>query len=160
MDTKKKKTTKRSKVKNASLKKRYNSRVRQENIDMDYLDQLNDIDKNVKLPNGKMVTELEYMAIFMSEYNNASVPKQSEPRKGKIHRTKALIKDCTDRNNWRNNDLISAVRAENKMVKGDYSSLIDLLDEEHTPSQNEQEDILIDLIDNLHNSGGDTEDES
>lgn len=104
------KKPRRDQVPHASLNPKYNHRIRQEYIDQDYIDQLDDTVKNCKLPNGEMVTELEYLSSFMEEWNNASVGKQSEAENNRFHRTAQEVKDCTDRNNHRNGDMYGIAR--------------------------------------------------
>lgn len=116
------KKPRRAQVKHASLKPKYNSRIRQEFLDADYIDQLDDTIKNCKLPNGEMVTELHYLSLFMEEWNNASVGKQSEAEKNVFHRTAEEVKDCTDRNNKRNGDLYGRLR--NKADRNNNKRLI------------------------------------
>lgn len=106
----KEKKLRRDQVKYPSLVKKYNSRIRQEYLDLDYIDQLDDTKKNCKLPDGTMVTEMEYMALFMKEWNAAGVGKQSEAEQNAFHRTAQEVKDCTDRNNARNWDLYGNLR--------------------------------------------------
>lgn len=141
-----KKSTRRSKIKQASLKPRFNSRIRQEYIDIDYIDDLDDTEANVKLPSGEMVTEREYMHRFMREWNNASVPKQSEPNKADLHRSKEEIKDCTDRNNRRNNDLYGQMKAQGKMMKQDLFQITNVIDDMESFNRNETEDTLIEIL--------------
>jgi len=113
---KKNPNNKRKNVKHASLKKRYNSRIRQEYLDMDYIDQLDDTKKNCELPDGTMVTEMEYMSLFMKEWNNASIAEDSvkdktdeAAKENKFHRTSKEAKTCTDRNNERNRGKINTL---------------------------------------------------
>ena len=158
---KKKKVSRRAKVKNPSLKKGYNSRIRQEYIDMDYISELDDTVKNCELPNGEMVTELEYISIFMKEWNSGGVSKQSEAKTNKIHRTAKEVKDCTDRTNSRNRDQYSIAKAQNRVHKMDNSVLSDFVDDSILTNVNHMEDALIDFIDHskkLHNSAGDSDD--
>jgi hypothetical protein len=126
------KKPRREQVKHAALNPRYNSRVRQEYIDQDYINELDDKIKNCKLPNGDMVTELEYLSLFMEEWNNASVGKQSEAENNVFHRTAKEVKDCTDRNNFRNGDLYGLLRNKadkyNNKKLLNYESLVGTLD--------------------------------
>lgn len=88
--------TRRSKEKYSNLKPQYNLRSRTEVIDYDYLDKLNDKEK-------------AYLNKFNKEYVNASLDVKS-PRKN-LHKNKALIKDCHDRNNARNRDVLTMQKA-------------------------------------------------
>lgn len=141
------KKNRRQSVKFASLKKEYNSRIRQEYLDQDYLDVLDDTVKNVKLPDGTMVTQLEYIAIFMKEYNNAGVGKQSDAKDNKFHRTAKEVKDCTDRNNRRNRDQYGRAKIYNLMNNADYNDLVHLIDKESVINPNSTEDAMIELLD-------------
>ena len=161
MKENKKKKPRRSSVKNASLKKQYNSRIRQEYIDMDYIDKLDDKTKNCKLPDGTMVTELEYIAIFMKEWNNGGVGKQSEAKKNKLHRTPKQVKDCTDRNNQRNRDEYAIAKARNLVYKFDYETLKNFIEKEQEVGYNYVEDALIDVLDDAkqtQDTSSDTDD--
>ena len=148
----------RKRVPQASLEKRYNSRIRQEYIDMDYIKKLDNTKKNCKLPDGTMVTELEYMDLFMREWNNASVPKQAEPEKGKLHRTAKEIKSCTDRNNQRNADIYGIAKARNLVYKMDYETLKEYIEDKETVNYNYVEEAMIDILDKAKHSSGTTED--
>lgn len=112
----------RESVKHASLNQKYNTRIRQEYIDQDYIDDLDDTVKNCRMPNGEMVTELEYLSRFMEEWNNSSVGAQSEAENNAFHRTAKDVKESTDRNNHRNGDLYGILR--NKADRNNNTKLI------------------------------------
>jgi hypothetical protein len=160
----KKKISRRKLAKNPALAKMYNSKIRQEYIDLDYIDKLDDTKKICKLPNGTMVTELEYMNIFMSEWNSGGVGKQSEAKKNKLHRTAELVKDCTDRTNGRNRDSYSIAKATNTLYYAEdiikdmkINDRDDLMD-----GINEMEDAIINALDHAKETGntsGDTNEE-
>ena len=114
---------------------------------MDYIDKLDDTKKNCKLPDGTMVTELEYMAIFMKEWNSGGVGKQKEAKKNKLHRTAKEVKDCTDRTNRRNRDQYGMAKAQNMVFKNDYEFLKEFIEKEKVVSSNYVEDALIDVLD-------------
>lgn len=141
------KKQRRDKVKYPSLDVRFNTRIRQEYTDLDYVNKLDDTKKVHKLPNGQMVTEKEWMSIFMSEWNNASVPKQAEASKGKLHRSKKRIKECTDRNNDRNNDVYGIAKARNLAHHIEPYALNKKIEETTYSSTNNVEDAFIDMID-------------
>lgn len=155
-ENEKKPKTKWNKDKYSALKKQLNTRIRQEYIDMDYIDQLDDTEKKHELPDGTMVTEKEWMNYFMREWNNASVPKQSEAHKGKLHRTAKEIKACTDRNNARNNDVYGIAKARNR--KSDDS--ISDIEERREITSNYVEDALIDILDETQKLSNTTDDTS
>ena len=93
----KKKQTKRSKAKYPGLKPELNLKTRHELIaDYDYLKKLNN-------------KELEWLNKFTKEYVNAEIDNR-KPRKN-LHRTKALKKDCYDRNNARNRCIYTRSKA-------------------------------------------------
>lgn len=146
MKKQKGKRSKRSRVSDASLVKNYNSKIRQEYLDLDYINKLDETTKNVKLPDGTMVTEKEYMSIFMAEWNNAQVGSQKNAKKNKLHRTKKLVKELTDQNNKRNNDIFGVKKATQQLVYSTYP----MADIENDPvSTNYTEDTMIDLLDNM-----------
>ena len=166
---KEKKATRRSKVKYPALKKQYNSRIRQEYLDMDYIDKLDDTVKNCKLPDGTMVTEKEWLNHFTKEHNNASVAgikdktNKTARKKNKLHRTAALAKECTDRNNARNRDTYGIAKAQNMIHREDYEVIQDWLEEKEPFSNNYTEDAVIELLDyskELGETADDTDDNS
>lgn len=79
------KKTPRSKIKNPALKKKYNSRILQEYIDYDYLDQLGD-------------EELTWLNKFTEEFHKASYKHDGTD----IQDYKTYGKDSNDRNNAQN----------------------------------------------------------
>lgn len=144
----------RQKVPHASIKKKYNSRIRQEYIDADYIDQLDDTKKNCKMPDGTPCTEKEWYSNFMKEWNNAGIVKGSvkdksnrKAKKNKFHRTAKEAKECTDRNNARNRDIYSIAKAQNMIHKNDYETLQNWIDETQSCTNNNTEDSLIELLD-------------
>lgn len=140
---------KRDKIKHASLNPKYNSKIRQEYIDMDYIDKLDDTIKNCKLPNGKKVTEKEYMSIFMSEWNNAGVGKQENARSNAFERSKKRVKESTDRNNQRNNDTWGKMRAQGMgYLHTDKQLETQLNLNRELNGLNTVEDAMIDALDN------------
>jgi hypothetical protein len=90
---KKPKKPRRNKVKNAALKKQYTPRVRQEYLDYDYLDQLNE-------------EELAWLNKFTEEHLNASFNHDETD----IQSYEKYGKDSNDRNNARNRDLYGALK--------------------------------------------------
>lgn len=154
---KKKKINKRQSVPYASLKKEYNSRIRQEYSDLDYIDKLDNTKKNCELPDGTMVTELEFMDFFMKEWNNAEVGKQSEAKDNKLHRTVQEVKDCTDRNNARNRDIYGIAKARNLVHKVDSESLKEITENQRTITSNYTEDALIAYLDKCKKLGKSTD---
>lgn len=139
------KKTRRSKVKNAALVKKYNSKIRQEYLDQDYLDQLNP-------------EELKWLNDFMAEYNNASVGKQKDKGKNnRFHKSKKLVKDCTDRNNARNRCIHGLAKAGyvlDSVPSYELSDYIDDIEKIH-----KTEDVLNELIDLKREYLGKSEDD-
>lgn len=86
-----------------------NLRTRTELIDYDYLDKLNDKEK-------------EWLNKFSEEYIGASIKKDEKP----MHKTKRLRKDCYDRNNARNRCILTRAKAS-----GTINYLEDLKKEEN-----------------------------
>lgn len=115
--------SKRSKVKYPNLQRNMNLKRRQELIDFDYIDKLND-------------TEKEWLNKFMGEYMSASFPKQVV-QKGdteyKRHSTKNLhkkdrTKEVYDQNNARNRDIYAKKTSTGGMEFFDEIALDDLRD--------------------------------
>jgi hypothetical protein len=88
-----KKTTKRSQSQYPNLEPRLNSRVRQELIDYDYLDQLGP-------------EELAWLNKFSGEYINSSFKRDGTD----LHKTTVQRREAYKRNNDRNNDMYGIVR--------------------------------------------------
>lgn len=59
--------------------------------------------------------EYNYLLQFTDEWAGASIEKTSSGRvkRGHLHKTYDLAKDCMDRNNRRNNDVLGVTRANN-----------------------------------------------
>lgn len=74
--------------------KGYNLKTRSNLIDYDYLDKLSD-------------KELAFLNAFTSEYINADMNHNGP----KLHKTKKQKKDCYDRNNARNRDILTRAQA-------------------------------------------------
>jgi len=133
----KKKATKRSKEKYPALQPRVNSRIRQEYIDYDYVDELSDEEK-------------QWLNDFTEEFTNAVVGKQSEAENNRFHNTAELVKDCTDRNNAQNRCLYGRVRnrvAATKLLN--YEDVINMVEDQLSREINpeEVEDAFIEYLD-------------
>lgn len=105
--------SRRSKIKTPSLVKKYNSRVKQEYIDFDYLDKLNK-------------EELQWLNKFADEYINASFSKDEE----NIDETAEGRKASYDRNNARNRCLYGRIKnkvGNTKVIN--YDNAINLVEE-------------------------------
>jgi hypothetical protein len=123
----KKKKTPRRKVKYPALKKQYNSRIRQEYIDYDYIDQL-----------GKK--ELDFLNRFTEEETNANFKHGGKL----INKTDKEKRACYNRNNSRNRDIYSIAKARGQVIdKEDWFVDFCVMNEDEYIS----EDDLIDIID-------------
>jgi len=78
-----------------------NLKTRTELLDYDYLDKLSP-------------EELAWLNKFTEEYVHASLD-TARPKKN-LHKNKALRKDCYDRNNSRNRDILTRQKAQNKNI--------------------------------------------
>ena len=130
-DEKKKKTTrkKRSQVKNAALKKQYNSKIRQEYLDYDYLDKLNE-------------EEMAWLNNFTEEHLNANFAHNGE----KLIEDPEYKKKIYNENNARNRCVYSTQRAQGRLHGIEETFATETKDT--VVSNNELEDALIDYIDN------------
>jgi len=147
-----KKKTSRKQQKHPSLTPKYNSRVRQEYLDYDYLDQLSDDEK-------------QFLEDFNKEYYEARVGKQSdEGKNNKFTKGKEAVKEAQDNNNKRNSDLYGKVRNKVGATKLlNYEDAVNKVEEKLTKNLNPDrvEDALIDYLDhakNLGNSTGNSDD--
>ncbi len=93
-----KKKNRRSKVKYPALDPEFNLKSRSELIEADYINKLSEEEK-------------EWLNRFNEEYVNASFNKN--PKKN-LHKSKKLKKDCYDRNNSRNRDILTRAKASGK----------------------------------------------
>lgn len=133
------------------LEKNATKLIRQEYMDYDYVDKLSSEEK-------------QWLADFTDEYYNASVGKQSdEGKNNRFMKSKKEIKDCTDRNNWKNNDVYGKKRAKRELVGGDYNSISDFLDIRADKTINTTENAIVDILDkvkNFENTSKDTDNDS
>lgn len=91
----------RNKTKYPALNPQFNLRSRTELLDYDYLNKLTD-------------KELKYLNKFTEEFVNASVDVKKRWRN--LHKTKTLIKDCFNKNNSRNRDILTQQKAMGKHI--------------------------------------------
>jgi hypothetical protein len=98
----KKKINRRMKAKFPALKPEFNLKRRKELIDYDYIDKLSDKEK-------------EWLNKFTEEYINASFRKNQAP----LHKTKKLRKNCYDRNNASNRDILTIAKVTARAVSID-----------------------------------------
>jgi len=95
----KEKKSRRARSKFPALRPELNLRSRYESIDYDYIDQLSEKDK-------------EWLNTFTEEYTNANF----NHGKSTLHKTKKLKKDCYNRNNSRNRDILTRAKAAGECV--------------------------------------------
>jgi hypothetical protein len=134
----------RSQVKNPALVKKYNHRLRQEYLDYDYLDKLND-------------DELKWLNKFTEEYNNASLVLDDDNNvvpEANLHKTNEYKKEIYDANNARNRCLYGQLRNKGDKFNNtrlmNYDNLISDV-EEHLSKDSDPkflENAFIDYIDN------------
>lgn len=138
--------------KKASLKvlqKKSTRLIRQEYVDYDYVDKLSDYEK-------------QWLADFTIEHYNASVGKQKDEGKdNRFMKSKEDIKDCTDRNNWRNNDVYGKKRAHNELIYSQAEGTIDPQIRNKWAKQQSYEEVMVKLLDekrkNLNKTGEDSD---
>lgn len=136
----KKKKTRRSKIKYPNLIAKYNSRVRQEFLDVEeYLHLLNE-------------EELNWLNKFIGEYNNGSVVLDENnelDRTQNIHQNPENKKELFDKNNRQNRDMYGNVKAKVANTKLlNYEDNIGLVEQETQSVENPRrlEDAFIDYI--------------
>lgn len=95
---KKKPRSRRSQKDYPALDPKFNLKIRQDLIDYDYVSKLSDEEKR-------------FLNAFTEEYVNANFNHKHK----KLHRSKRLKKDCYDRNNSRNRDIMSRSVAGGKL---------------------------------------------
>jgi len=107
----------------------YAPKIRRELLDIDYLDQLSDEEK-------------AWMNQFLEEYVGADLDFKN--LKNNLHNTKKLKKDCTDRNNARNRDMLGFAKANGLVVPDEQ------LKDHHLNMANPDiaEDAMIAYLDN------------
>ncbi len=139
------KKPRRNQVKNPALKKKYNSRILQEYIDYDYLDQLDE-------------SQLEWLNKFTEEYHKASYKHDGTDLHdyneviGETYKGEILTygKDSNDRNNFQNRDMYGILK--NKADRNNNKKLLnydDITSEiEHPTGHNpsEIEDAYINFL--------------
>lgn len=110
-----KKQSRRDKRKYAALDPLFNLKIRQHLIDYDYVDKLTDEEK-------------DWLNRFTEEYAGANMNHKGK----KIHKTKKLVKDCYDRNNARNRDILSR-----EVAAGSIAYIEDILNDADDNCQDE-----------------------
>lgn len=114
-------------------------RTRKELMDYDYLNKLNP-------------EELAYLGKFTDEYVGAAVvkTKTGKVKRGQLHNTKELAKDCYDRNNWRNNDVLGVTKAN--FLLSDINNELDNNDGFYITNPELTEDAIIQGMEDKDNS--------
>lgn len=131
-----KKKTKKRRPEYAALNPRYISKIKQEYLDIDYTQQLNDKEK-------------KWLNDFMAEHLNAEVPAQRDAKKSRFHKSKKKVKQVTDANNARNRDSFSQTRAQGRLMYLSNESMSKHFDSKVGNIANETEDNLIGIMDNV-----------
>lgn len=130
--TARKPKTKRSGIKYPALDPLYNTKVRRENIDYDYIKKLNEEEK-------------AWLNKFTEEYNNASFKNDGTD----LHNTQEMKRDCYRRNNYRNRCLYGVSKANGRVVDATDEERIDLTFEERVNESIDKErelDVLHELL--------------
>lgn len=127
---KKKKATRRSKVKYAALTPKYNSKIRQEYLDYDYIDKLSPEEK-------------DWLAAFNSEYANNDFKHGFDPV---IRKTKKNKKKSGDANNARNRCAYGISKATTLLNMVPQEQVNNFFGESRDMSKNETEDALIEYL--------------
>lgn len=127
---KRKKKNKRNSSKFKGLDLQVNLKIRRDELEVDYLNKLSEKEK-------------KWLSKFNEEYVNASLDREKPWRN--LHKTKKLIKDCTDRNNYRNNDVLAKAKANNWLKTEE--KIPEYLEQQRSTNSNEVEDALIEMID-------------
>ena|ERR1039458_2204526 len=107
------KQTRRSRAKHPALDPKLNLKKRQHLIDYDYLHKLSPED-------------LDWLNKFTDEYVNDRLDRKNLRKN--LHRTKALKKDCGDRNNKRNRDVLLE-----QEVTGRIKYMEEIVEKTHNP---------------------------
>ena len=130
------------------LQKKSTKLIRQEYMDYDYIDKLDDKTK-------------QWLADFTNEYYNASVGKQKDKGKNnRFHKSKKEVKDCQHRNNLRNNDVYGKAKAKNNIVHTHNAGTYDPEIRNKYNKIDEVENALVDYLDHkkdLKKTGQDTD---
>jgi hypothetical protein len=121
---KKKRKNRRSESERPNLEPRLNLKTRYDLYDQDYLHKLSP-------------EELDWLNKFNKEYVSADLDTKN-PRKN-FHKNKKLKKDCYDRNNARNRDILTRAKASKQLLP--YEDL------EEESQNKEYEDYLISKMD-------------
>lgn len=87
-------------MKYPALNKQYNLKSRTDLLECDYLDKLNDEEK-------------QWLNKFNEEFINASFEKDNRKN---LHKTPELKKDCYDKNNARNRCILTKAKASGKHI--------------------------------------------
>jgi len=106
----KKKKSNRDKVKYPEFNPNYSTKIRKEYKEIDYVNELSD-EKNIKMPDGTMGSEKDWLHLFETEFNSASL--DSRDLDNNLHNTKELKKACYDQNNARNRCMYGIAKASN-----------------------------------------------
>lgn len=121
--------TKRDKAKYPNLKPELNLKSRYELIDFDYLDKLSPDEMKFldKFSEEYFGARFRKCKVHSKKKPNGKTPKPRKPckecRKLNLQKSKKMRKDCTDRNNARNRDILTRAKAS-----GSYVSIEEVTD--------------------------------
>lgn len=121
MAKKRKKQTRRQASKYPNLDPALNLKTRYELLDFDYIDKLSEKEK-------------AWLDKFAKEYNNADLDRKK--LKKNLHNTKALKKDCDDRNNARKRCILTRAKASGQ------AHYLDELNEEQFVNQDFEDKVI------------------
>jgi hypothetical protein len=137
------KKSRRSKTQYPALHPELNLRSRTELLDYDYIHKLSDKEK-------------KFLNKFTEEYVNASLDVKKKWRN--LHKTKETIRDCFNRNNARNRDVLTQQKAMGKHLyleevydvgKSEYQAIDDKIDMELLGITDKNGNLLIEEADIL-----------
>lgn len=114
----------RSQIKYPGLVNKYNSKIKQEYLDQDYIKKLSPEEK-------------QFLSDFNEEYYGANLDFE-DLENNRFHKTEKEKKDCTDRNNARNRCVYGISKTASKL---------DEIDKAPVQDTGDIEDLLIEYID-------------
>jgi hypothetical protein len=144
--------SRRSKIKYPALDPLYNTKLRREYLDIDYLHKLSDEEK-------------EFLNKFMEEWMGGSFKKNENGNytHENLHRKKKERKECYTRNNARNRCLFGIKKSSGLLTYANNTQLTNRIENSQQPSTNETENQMIEYLDskseNFENEVGTTENE-
>ena len=114
------------------MKKQYNSKIKHEYLDQDYIEELSEQEK-------------DWLNKFNEEYYGASLDyKQLD---NNFHNNERLKKDCTDRNNARNRCVYGLAKATGRIIDPSMTGLGKVDETVENQSDANIENYVIDYLD-------------